>query len=282
MRFPALAIAGFLVVIGACIPPSHLGQVTHSRGGRSLPDLFLGGWDSKRLRLFDDTSLTLGVSTADDVVVALSKLSNAAYGTVFIDSALLDPAEAERRGFFCDAPWCVVVFDRGSGRVYAEWGEPLAIFELSGVDEESRLGAVWLVEKAIRPPGPTRWALMCRDDHDKPRFIHPDGNAYFPARPAFGEESWARFGESELAAAYLAGTRAPSETTCDFEEARAMERPPPEMPDIDIDPSLLEPATLADPDAANPARMGDAPSNSARTSEPSGVDSSEVRSEPTQ
>lgn len=218
MRLASLALA--LIALTACAPPAHMQHVGHKRGGRTLPDLIMGGWDGRNLRLFNDTQLRLQSASVSELVEALKLLSNTEYGTVFLESSKLDHDEAEARGFFCEAPWCVVVFERGKGRVLKEWGQPVAIFELSGVGEHGVLGNVWLTEGAIRAPGPTRWELMCRDDDDTPRYIHPDGNAYFPARPAFGEETWARFGESELADAYRAGTRAPNERTCDYQEAR--------------------------------------------------------------
>lgn len=248
------AIAVLAILLGACVPPAHLRYLSLSRGGRDLPELFLGGWDGRRLKLHDDTDLRVGASSHRDVVAALSKLSNA-YGTVYVDSTRLEADESERRGFFCDSPWCLVVFDRAEKKIYADWGEPLAIFELSGVEPDAVLGNVWLVEKAVRAPGPSRWPLKCRDDDDMPRNIHPDGNALFPARSAFGEEAWARFGPSEIADAYRSGASAPSEQTCSYEEARRANEPSPEKPEIEIDPSLLKQASPESGAAsgANPA-----------------------------
>lgn len=239
-------IAVLAVLLGACVPPAHLRSLSLSRGGRELPELFLGGWDGRRLKLHDDTALRVGASTHREVVTALARLSNA-YGTVYIEASQLDANETDARGFFCEAPWCLVVFDRAGRKVYAEWGEPLAIFELTGVEPESVLGNVWLVEKAIRAPGPSRWPLKCRDDGDMPRNIHPDGNALFPVRSAYEEEAWARFGPSEIGEAYRDGFTAPSEQTCSYEEARLANEPAPEKPEIEIDPSLLKPESETKP-----------------------------------
>jgi len=229
-----VAVASALCACG----PAHLREVRPS-GGRDLRELFLGGWDGRRLTLFDETTLEPGFTTHAQLLRQLAYLSSDAYTMVYVERAKVDAAAAAH-DLFCDAAICLAVVDRRSGSRLEKWGNALAVFELAGPDGAAPLGAVWIAGAAVRPPGPRRWHLLCRSHADQPRFVHPDGGAYFPVRPG-RTDGFARFGADPIVAEYRKrGTAAPSEATCDDETARMQkEEPPPVRPTFKADPTLL-------------------------------------------
>lgn len=232
---PALVAAGLL---HAACAPAHLRTVGVS-GSRELPELFLGGWDGRRLGAFDDSYLEPGVTPRAQLVDTVGRLSSSVYGAVWIEKAKLDPAFAAKHGLFCEASTCLAVLDRTDrGGGVDEWGLAVAVFELTG-PEDGLVGPIWLAGRMVRPPGPMRWPLLCRGRDDRPRRVHPDGGALYPER-VVGGESFALFGPTLTPALYLSkGTAAPAETVCDDEAARLLAEPPPELPVIRADPGLL-------------------------------------------
>jgi hypothetical protein len=236
-------VALLLALLSAgCATPLHLRPVSLTGDGRTLPDLFLGGWDGRRLDLFDDSSVEPGISHLEDVARALSFLSAHEYGVVYIDKARLTPEEARPHGLFCDAPTCLAVLERRGADDFQNWGATLAIFEFGGPKGDIA-GQVWIDGRLVRPPGPKKWSLMCRSPQDQPHFVHPDGGAVYPARPSPGGDQFALFGPSEAALDYKKnGFAAPSDTTCVVE---------PLVPD--------HPATKADAGAPqlSPSKMTD-------------------------
>jgi hypothetical protein len=235
LRVPALLAVA--CATAACAP-AHLNPVALS-GAREFPELLLGGWDGRRLGLFDDTAIEPGVTSRAQLVQALGRLAPGAYGAIYVQRARLDAALAEKHGLFCDAALCLAVLDRKDrGADFAEWGRAVAVFELAGADS-SLVGPVWLAGRAVRSPGPGRWPLLCRGRTDSPRRVHPDGGALYPER-VVGAEEFVLFGPTELPAQYLErGTPAPSETLCDDEAVRLRSEPAPERPVIRADPRLL-------------------------------------------
>lgn len=235
-----LVLPCLLLALSAC-GPAHLRTVGLSGGGRELPELFLGGWDGKRLRLYDDRVLEPGLSTATEVAAAVGSLSSTLYVAAWVDPKQLDAATAQAKGIVCDAALCLVVFAHGDGAGLTGWGAPLAIFELEG--EARKLSSSWIAARAIRPPGPVRWPLKCLTAKDTPRFVHPDGGAIFPAWGAADDNGFAVFDPDAVPAEWRtggeAGFEAPSPRFCDEERARLAQEPAPERPDIEADPSLL-------------------------------------------
>lgn len=232
----SLVVAGALA-LAACAP-EHLRALGLSGGGRELPELFLGGWDGRRLGVFDDSQVEPGVTTRSQLVRVLGVLSSDLYAVVYVEKARLD-AEAARHGLTCDAPMCLVVFERKGGDSLARWGAALAVFELKGAGDDA-IGPVWLSARAIRPPGPTRWDRLCLTRSDTPRYVHPDGAAIFPARPGLDGDAFALFGPTDEPASYRRdGFAAPSARLCDEELVRQQGEPEPERPKLDVDPSIL-------------------------------------------
>lgn len=233
-RLPLVA----LVLLSACAP-AHLHTTALTAGGRDLPELFLGGWDGRRLGLFDDRTIEPGESTHADLRRALQPLDARRMVVAYVDPAQLDASWAARRGFGCSSALCLVVFERGGGTPET-WGEALAVFELAGAEDRSPVGRAWLRGRVVRPPGPTRWPMMCRTKDEPPRHVHPDGGALFPERNG-QTDGWALFGGvRDVALSFLRdGFTAPSETTCDEEVARLEQMPAPERPAIEADPKLL-------------------------------------------
>lgn len=222
--------AGLLLATAACATPFHLRPVPLRSGGRSLQDLFLGGWDGHRLDVFNDTSVEPGTTRANDLAHTLSYLSEQEYAVAYVDKAALTAEEAGAHGLFCDAPACLVVLDRRGGDSWKSWGAALAIFELAG-EHNDPIGAIWLDGRTVRPPGPKSWPLLCRTPADQPHFAHPDGNAYYPARPSPGGDAFALFGANEVTAALHASSfAAPSPTTCVVEPPKDIAPPPPPVP----------------------------------------------------
>jgi hypothetical protein len=228
--------AGLVCLLGCA--PAHMKTLSLTHGGRDLPGLILGGWDGHRLNLFDDTSIEPGVSKFRDLDRALGHLSSDQYAAVYVEAAKLDAAAAAH-GIFCHTVACVAVLERMGGDEFSQWGQAQALFELRGIDEEP-LGSVWLQDRAIRPPGPRKWPLLCRSKTDQPRNVHADGAAIFPALVQ-GSSAFALFGPPELPAEYQkVGFAAPSETLCDEEAVRIQKEPAPERPVIKPDPALMQ------------------------------------------
>lgn len=229
-----------LVVLLSACAPAHLRSVGPG-GSREMQEFFLGGWDGRRLGVFDDSGVEPGVTTANQLAKSLRHLSGDLYAVVYIESAKLDAVEARKHGLECATAMCLVVFEGKGASELSGWGPAIAIFELKGIGE-APLGPVWLAGRAIRSPGPRRWDLFCRSKTDEPRFVHPDGGALYPARPGPSGDAFALFGPTELPASYRReGFTAPSETLCDEELVRLQAEPAPERPEIKADPTLVGP-----------------------------------------
>lgn len=236
---PLLAVA---LAVSAC-GPAHLRSLG-AGGERDMGEVFLGGWDGKRLRVFNDTVIEPGQTSRDVLVDALKSLDGDRYVALWVSSGLLDDALAVHDAF-CETELCVIVFDRRGGSRLAEWGAAVAVFELTGADH-GRVGSVWLASEAIRPPGPDRWSLRCLDVDGVPVAVHPDGGAIYPERiGAQTETRYALFDRAAVPevyrkAALLTGFQAPNEATCDHDKARLGLQPEPEKPRIDVGASLDE------------------------------------------
>lgn len=246
MRFAvavAVVVAG--LALSACAPAHmrHLGL----GGDRDVGEVFLGGWDGRRLRVFNDKTVEPGVTPRKQLVNALSYLSDTRFVALWVDGAMLDDA-LRAHGAFCETRLCVLVFDRRRGGDLASWGPVVAVFELVG-DDSQIVGAAWLANEAIRPPGPEAWSLRCQDENDTPVAVHSDGGAIYPERigAALGTR-YALFDRQKVPEPYrkpamLIGFQAPNALTCDHDKARLGEQPEPEKPRIDVDPSLFEQAS---------------------------------------
>lgn len=214
--------------------PTHLRPVGLSGGGREAWELFRGGWDAKEgLIAFDESRVKIGVTRRSELVRLVGALSSSAYAAVYVERAKLE-ATATVHALFCDAPMCLVVFDRKDGSDYPSWGEALAVFELPGSDD-APIGKVWLAARAVRPPGPRAWPLMCRSNDDAPRHVHPEGGALYPARTD-GSEGFALFGTPD-AATYQ--QPAPGPRSCDEHRARETAEPEPERPRLKVPGIIL-------------------------------------------
>lgn len=229
------------LALSACAP-AHLR--TLSLGGeRDMGEVFLGGWDGRRLRVFNDTVIEPGQTSRKELVKALKSLDDRRYVAMWVAGELLDDALAFHDAF-CESGLCVIVFDRAGGRTLAEWGAAVAVFELTGADH-GRVGSVWLGAEAIRPPGPERWSLRCLEVDGVPMGVHPDGGAIFPER--IGAQTQTRYALFDRAAvpevyrkpALLTGFQAPNESTCDHDKARLGLLPEPEKPTI-VDPVVSD------------------------------------------
>lgn len=236
-----LAVFIFCLSLSACAP-GHLRPLGLS-GERDVGEVFLGGWDGRRLRVFNDLTVEPGVTPRKVLVQALSNLSGSRFAALWVDGAQLD-AELRAHDGFCETAMCVFVFERQRGRDLPSWGPVVAVFELVG-DESQLVGSAWLANDAIRPPGPESWSLRCRDENDRPVAVHADGGAIYPHR--IGEVLGTRYAlfdrervpETYRKPAMLIGFQAPNASTCDHDKARLSELPEPEKPRIDIDSSLL-------------------------------------------
>jgi hypothetical protein len=178
------------------------------------------------------------VTTPKEVAKSLSHLSSNEYAAIYFESTKLQSSTAAAHALFCPSPACIAVLERKGGSSLDEWGDAVAIVELKSLANQP-IGSIWLNERAIRPPGPKRWALLCRNKQDPPRYVHADGGAIFPAQWV-GKASFALFGPRDTSSDYLAGFAAPSETQCDEEIVQREKEPQPERPQIKADPALLQ------------------------------------------
>jgi hypothetical protein len=212
--------------------------------GRTMQNLFMGGWDGHRLELVDDSAIEPGTTKAEDVAHELSLLSDHDYAVVYVESAKLTPDVASAHGIFCESPVCLVVLDRKGGENIASWGNALAVFELNHPNGDVA-GRVWIDGRAVRPPGPTTWPIYCLNVKDTPHYLHPDGAAIFPAR-ASSSGGFALFGPTEVPLHYHQdGFLAPAPNTCDQAVADDAKKPQPEKPAFKPDQAILQavPAT---------------------------------------
>lgn len=238
-----VVLAAFIsaLAISACAP-AHLRPLGLG-GDRDVGEVFLGGWDGRRLRVFDDKTIEPGVTSRKELVAALSHLSNTRYAALWVDGSMLDDA-LRAHDAFCETRMCALVFDRRRGEDLATWGPVVAVFELVG-SESQFVGSTWLANEAIRPPGPEAWSLRCHDVNDTPVAVHSDGGAVYPNR--LGKTLGTRYAlfdrekvpESYRKPAMLIGFQAPNALTCDHDKARLSEEPEPEKPRIEVDPSLF-------------------------------------------
>ncbi len=236
----AVVLAVGLVVISCA--PAHLRAIGLSGSGRSLPELFLGGWDGRRLHLYTDGFVIPGQTTRPQLVDVLGNLSSDLYAVVYVQSAKLDPVAAKAHGIFCDTPWCMVVLDRKGGGSFAQWGSALAVFELAGPGD-GPIRNVWLAGSEVRPPGPTTWDHKCLTKKDTPRYVHPDGGALYPAKVSSTGVAFALFGPRDLAGRYENdGFDAPSDTLCDETLVRLSKERFPPPPKVSLGQELLAPA----------------------------------------
>lgn len=187
-----------VLLLCSCATPLHLRPVALTNGGRTLPNLFMGGWDGHRLDLVDDTSVEPGVTRTADLARALAKLSASDYGVIFVETAQLTADVTAPHSLFCPQAACAVVMDRNHGQELKDWGPAVAIFELTGPQNEL-VGSIWMDGGVIRPPGPKTWPSMCRNPTDPAVHVHPDGNAVFPIRASGSGVGFALFGNSDLA-----------------------------------------------------------------------------------
>ena len=228
------------LVLSACAP-AHLRAIGLSGSGRDLPELFLGGWDGKRLHVFDDTFVEPGTTTRPQLVQELQSLASDEYAVLYVQAAKLDPLAAKAHGIFCDSPWCLGVLARHGSGSFDKLGDAVAIFELAGPGD-GPIGKVWLAGKEVRPPGPTTWDHLCLTKADTPKYVHPDGGALFPARVGATGVEFALFGPRQEPARYEnAGFEAPSDKLCDEELVRQSHDSLPPPPKLTIDPKLLAP-----------------------------------------
>jgi hypothetical protein len=172
------------------------------------------------------------------LVQDLSALSSRLYTVAYVDPKALSPASAGQHALFCEAPMCLVVFDRRNGGADEEWGGALAIFELPGQGDEP-VGRIWLADGALRSPGAKRWNLLCRTEKDTPMHVHPEGGAIYPLHAGSDGHAFALFGSDELAAEYRSnGFAAPSEELCD--EGLVRLQAGPGRPALNFDPAMLQ------------------------------------------
>lgn len=229
-------VLGASLLMMAC-GPAHMGTLSLS-GERDMQTLVLGGWDGQRLILFNDTTIEPFLTESKDVARYMKQLSGSQYAAVYFETAKLPAKDAEPHSIFCPSAFCIAVLERNGGSSFASWGEAAAIIELKSL-ENAPIGAVWINEKSVRPPGPSRWPLLCREKSQPPRYVHPDGGALFPAMKV-GKASFAHFAKREMTREYLSGFSAPSEKLCDEELVRLEQEPPPERPQIKADPTLMQ------------------------------------------
>ncbi len=235
MRGLLLALAASVCSLG-CATVGHGQPVGLARSGRALPELFLGGWDGKRLGVFDDSTIEPGLSNRQQLVAALKHLASDQYRALYLERSRLGP-DAEAKGLFCATPLCIVVFEQKPG---ARLGELVAVFELNGAGDEP-IGSIWLAASGVRAPGPTRWPRYCKSKDDVPHNVHADGAAVFPARAVQGGQPFAHFGvPKEALELTREGFAAPFDEFCDEEAARRKNEPEPERPRLQADPSLLK------------------------------------------
>jgi len=204
----------FLLLLFVGCGPARWRTVSLTPNGRTLPKLFLGGWDGRRLGLFDDTVIEPGVTTRQELERAIARLSSELYAVAWVDVPKPTDEQARRHDLMCPSPACLVVFDRNGTDEHSGWGKALALFELAE-NPGLPIGQVWIEGKAVRSPGPTKWPLLCRSKTDFPTNVHPDGGAWYPARLT-DDGGFAVFGAYATPNEFRRkGFRAPSETTCD-------------------------------------------------------------------
>lgn len=217
--------------------PVHLGRVRLG-GERDVGEVFLGGWDGKRLRVFNDTVIEPGVTGRDTLVRAVKDLSNDRFAAVWVEGAKVDEA-MQAHDAFCDAGMCLLLFARDAR---GGLGPVVGVFELNGA-EHDLVGSAWLAASSIRPPGPESWSPRCLEVEATPLAVHPDGGAIFPARTGSSKKTpYALFDRTRVpeafrAPAMLIGFQAPNFTTCDHEKARWSAEPEPERPRFDAVPT---------------------------------------------
>jgi hypothetical protein len=244
-------LLALLFALSACATPLHLRPVPLTNGGRTLPALFMGGWDGHRLDLVDDTSIEPGTTRVEELTRALAKLSANEYGVIFVESARLNAEVTAPHALFCQTTNCVVVIDRHKSEHLADWGPALAIFELTGPHDDV-VGSIWMDGGVIRPPGPKSWPQQCRNPTDPPQRVHPDGNGVFPVRSSGTGVGFALFGPSDVASAYRReGFPAPVENGC-VREVPKEAAPPATAPTPAVAPA--KPTTPAQEDSSSPSK----------------------------